>query len=204
MAASVGPADSTIRPLTQDTATSGAMEACTTVAAPDASATIPASVAPVTNPTVARDELIPTPRPVIERGSGSRSARSSLLEELTRQTVHQFFVSMRSCIDLIFSGDSSFEFARLLLGNLIENINHTGGPSQAKACLLLVDQLGKDLEELKSLEDAGSFHEARTTLTRLLATQEQERREMEEKIAEKTHLLQCFQADHRKLTGESK
>jgi len=130
------------------------------VAAPDVLATISASVVPVVDPTAARDELIPTARPVIERGSGSRSGRSSLLEELTRQTVHQFFVSMRSCIDLIFSGESSFEFARLLLGNLVENINHTGGPSQAKACLLLVDQLGKDLEELKSLEDAGSFHEA--------------------------------------------
>jgi len=27
---------------------------------------------------------------------------------------------------------------------------------------------------------------------------------MDEKIAERTHLLQCFQADHRKIIGESK
>ena len=57
----------------------------------------------------------------------------------------------------------------MLLENLIENIGHTGGPSQARACLLLVEQLGSDLKELKSLEDAGSVHEARATLTRLLA-----------------------------------
>ena len=92
----------------------------------------------------------------------------------------------------------------MLLENLIENISHTGGPSQAKACLLLVEQLGHDLKELRSLENAGSFHKAQETLTRLLAAQEQERREMEEKIAEWTRLLQCFQADHRKLTVESK
>ena len=89
--------------------------------------------------------------------------------ELARQVVQQFFASMRSCINLILSGGSSFEFARVLLGNLIENISHTGGPSQARACLLLVEQLGNDLKELKSLEDTGSFHEARETLTRLLA-----------------------------------
>ena len=55
----------------------------------------------------------------------------------------------------------------MLLKDLIENIGHTGGPSQARACLLLVEQLGSDLKELKSLEDAGSVHEARATLTRL-------------------------------------
>ena len=179
VAASVEPAGSTIQPLTQgseDTAISGAMEVSTTVAAPDVSATISVSVAPVVDPTPARDELIP--RPVIERGSGSTSARSSpasdIMGELARQVMQQFFTSMRSCIDLILSGGSSFEFAQVLLGNLIENISHTEGPSQARACHLLVEQLGSDLKELKSLEDAGSFQEARTTLARLLAAQEQE------------------------------
>jgi len=179
--ASVEPAGSTIQPLTQgseDTAISGAMEVSTTVAAPDVSATISVSVAPVVDPTPARDELILIPRPVIERGSGSTSARSSpasdIMGELARQVMQQFFTSMRSCIDLILSGGSSFEFAQVLLGNLIKNISHTGGPSQARACHLLVEQLGSDLKELKSLEDAGSFQEARTTLARLLAAQEQE------------------------------
>ena len=111
---------------------------------------------------------------------------------------------MRSCIDLILSGSSSFEFARVFLGNLIENISLAGGPSPARACLLLVEQLGHDLKELRSLEDAGSFHEAQETLTRLLAAQEQERKEMEEQIAEETRHLQHFQADHQKLIGDSK
>ena len=124
------------------------------------------------------------------------------MEELTRQMVQQFFASMRSCIDLILSGGSSFEFARVLLENLIENIGHTGGPSQARACLLLVEQLESDLKELKSLEDAGSVHEARATLNRLLAAQEQERKEMEKQIAEETRHLQHFQADHQRLIGD--
>ena len=113
-----------------------------TATAPEVPATISASVAPVVDPTPARDELIPIPRLVIERGSGSTSAEFSsagdIMEELTRQMVQQFFASMRSCIDLILSGGGSFEFARMLLENLIENIGHTGGPSQARACLLLV------------------------------------------------------------------
>ena len=200
-AASVDPAGNTIQPPTEGSgeagfaATSVVMEAATTVVTmPEVPVTISASTVPVVDPTPARDELIPTPRPVMERGSGSTSAEFSsagdIMEELTRQMVQQFFASMRSCIDLILSGGSSFEFVRMLLENLIENIGHTGGPSQARACLMLVEQLGSDLKELKSLEDAGSVHEARATLTRLLATQEQERKEMEEQIAEETHHLQ--------------
>jgi len=179
-----------------------------TVAAPEVSATISASAAPVVNLTPARDELIFVPRPVIERGSGSASAEffpaGDTMGELARQVVQQFFASMRSCIDLILSGSSSFEFARMFLGNLVENINLAGGPSPARACLLLVEQLGNDLKELKSLEDAGSFHEAQATLTRLIAAQEQERKEMEGQIAEETCHLQHFQADRQKLIGDSR
>ena len=102
---------------------------------------------------------------------------------------------MRSCINLILSGGSSFEFARILLENQIENIGHTGSPSQARACLMLVEQLGSYLKELKSLENAGSVDEAWTTLNKLLAAQEHERKEMEEQIAEETCYLQ-----HSKLT----
>ena len=106
---------------------------------------------------------------------------------------------MRSCIDLILSGGSSFEFARVLLENQIGNIGHTGGPSQARACLMLVEQLGSDLKELKSLENAGSVDEARTTLDKLLAAQEHEQKEMEEQIAEEARHLQHFQADYQRL-----
>ena len=92
----------------------------------------------------------------------------------------------------------------MLVENLIENIGHTGGPSQARAFLMLVEQLGSDLKELKSLKDAGSVHEARETLNRLLAAQEQERKEMEEQIAEEIRHLQHFQADHQRLIGDSR
>ena len=180
----------------------------TDVVPPEAPAATLAPAAPVANPTPVPEESAYVPRPVMERGSGSTSAEffpcGDTMGELARQVVQQFFASMRSCIDLILSGNSSFEFARMFLENLVENINLAGGPSPAKACQLLVEQLGHDLKELRSLENAGSFHEAQETLTRLLAAQEQERREMEERIAERTRLLQCFQADHRKLTGESK
>ena len=90
-----------------------------TATAPEVPETISASVAPVVDPTPARDELIPIPRPVIERGSGSTSAEFSsagdIMEELTRQMVQQFFASIRSCIDLILSGGSSFEFPECFL-----------------------------------------------------------------------------------------
>jgi len=188
--------------------TSSATEIAIVVAVPEASATISISVAPVVGLTPARDELSSVPRPVIEKGSGSASAEffpaGDIMGELARQVVQQFFASMRSCIDLILSGSSSFEFARMFLGNLIENISLAGGPSPARACLLLVEQLGNDLKELKSLEDAGSFHKAQETLTRLLAAQEQERKEMEEQIAEEARHLPHFQADHQKLIGDSK
>ena len=121
-AASVDPAGSIIQPSTEGSeearfaATSVAMEAATTVVtAPEVAVTISASTASVVATTSVRDELIPIPRPVTERGSGSTSAEFSsagdIMEELTRQMVQQFFASMRSCIDLILAGVSSFEFA---------------------------------------------------------------------------------------------
>ena len=182
---------------------SSAVEVSTDVVAPEVPAAIPAPAAPVISPTPVPEESVYIPHPVIERGSGS-TLGGDTMGILTRQMVQQFFASMRSCIDFILSGDSSFEFARMFLGNLVENISLAGGPSPAKACLLLVEQLGLNLRELRSLENAGSFHEARETLNRLLAAQEQERREVEEKITERTRLLEGFQADHQKLAVESK
>ena len=67
----------------------------------------------------------------------------------------------------------------MLLENQIENIGHTGSPSQVRACLVLVEQLRNDLKELKTLENAGSVDKARMTLSKLLSTQEHERKKME-------------------------
>ena len=103
------------------------------------------------------------------------------MEELARQMVRQFFASMRSCIDLVLSGGSSFEFVRMLLENQIENIDHTRSPLQVRACLILVEQLGSHLKELKTLENADSVEEARITLSKLLAAQEYERKEWRNK-----------------------
>ena len=69
---------------------------------------------------------------------------------------------------------------------------------------MLVDQLGSHLKELKTLENAGSVDEVRTTLSKLLAALEHERKEMEEQIAEEARHLQYFQADHQRLIGDSK
>jgi len=185
------------------TVISSVAEVSTDVVPPEAPAATLAPAAPVVSPIPVPEESAYIPHLVIERGSGS-TLGGDTMGILTRQMVQQFFASMQSCIDFILSGDSSFEFARMFLGNLVENISLAGGPSPAKACLLLVEQLGHNLRELRSLENAGSFHEAQETLNRLLAAQEQERREVEEKITERTRLLEGFQADHQKLAVESK
>ena len=84
-----------------------------------------------------------TTRPIIERGSGSAlaglSPATDIMEELAHQMVQQFFTSIKSRIELVLSGRSSFEFARMLLENQIENIRHTGSPEQARAYLMLVE-----------------------------------------------------------------
>jgi len=188
-------------------ATSSVVEVSTDIIVSEAPASIPASAALVVSPTLVQEESAYVPRPVIERGSGSISAGffpdGEAMGELARQMVQQFFASMQSCIDFILRGSSSFEFARTFLGNLAENIELTGGPSLAKACLLLVEQLGNDLQELKSLEDDGSFHEAQVTLTRLLAAQERERQEVEAQIAEEISNLEHSQAECQKLADDS-
>ena len=69
---------------------------------------------------------------------------------------------------------------------------------------MLVEQLRSHLKELKTLENAGSVDEARTTLSKLLAAQEHERKEMEEQIAKEARRLQHFQADHQRLIDDSK
>ena len=67
----------------------------------------------------AQSELAPISvdiiRANIEKGSRSTPAELSLalniMKELVHQTVQQFFTSMRSNIELVLSGRSSFEFA---------------------------------------------------------------------------------------------
>jgi len=209
LAVSACPGDHTAQASAEDseevelTTLSSAVEVSTEVAPPEAPVATLAPAVPVVSPTLAPEEPTYIPHTVIERGSGSTSGDDTM-EFLTRQTVQQFFASMRSCIDFILSGGSSFEFAQTYLGNLVENIKLAGGPSLAQACLLLVEQLGQNLRELRSLENAGSFHEAQETLNRLLAAQEQERREVEEQITDNTRLLEGFQADHQRLAIESK
>ena len=54
---------------------------------------------------------------------------------------------------------------------------------------MLVEQLGSHLKELKTLESASSMDEAHSTLSKLLAAQEYEQKEIEEQIAEKARHL---------------
>ena len=166
---------------------------------------VPAEVVPPEAPltalvpavSVVSSTLAPT------RGSGSTSD-DDIMELLTRQAVQQFLSSMRTCIDFVLTRGSSLEFAQMFLGNQVENIKLAGGPSLAQASQLLVDQLGQHLRELRSLEDdAGSSHEAQEALNRLLVAQEQERKEVEEKITDSTRLLERVQADHQRLAIES-
>ena len=69
---------------------------------------------------------------------------------------------------------------------------------------MLVEQLGSHLKELKTLENAGSMDEARSTVSKLLAAQEHERKEIKEQMAEEARHLQHFQANYQRLIGDSK
>ena len=48
------------------------------------------------------------------------------------------------------------------------------------------------------------MEEARSTLSKLLAAQEHERKEIEEQMAEEARHLLHFQADYQRLVGDSK
>ena len=122
----------------------------TTITVLEVLAMISASEEPVVSLVPAQVESAPVSmdvtHPVIERGSGSVSAGSSLatdiMEELAHQIVQQFFAFMKSCIELVLSGRSSFEVAQTLLENQIENICYTKSPVQVRMYLMLVEQLG--------------------------------------------------------------
>jgi len=104
-----------------------------TITVPEVSVIISVPDEPIVGLTPTQDEPIPVSRSVMKRRSESTSAKFSpvndIMEELACQMVQQFFTSMRSYIDLILSGGSSFEFTRILLENQIKNIGHTGSPS---------------------------------------------------------------------------
>ena len=179
------------------------VEAPAEVVPPEASAASLALAVSTASTALVREDPLYIPYPVTEKGSGSFLGGEDM-GELARQMVQQFFASMGSCIDLILRGNSTFQFAQTLLKNLAVNVELTGGPSLAKACLRVVEQLGDGLQELESLEDAGSFGEAQATLTRLLAAQEQERQEAEARIAAEIRSLEYSQAECQKLADDSR
>jgi len=92
----------------------------------------------------------------------------------------------------------------MLLENQIENIFHTGSSEQARAYLMLVEHLGICLRELRTLEKASPMDVARSMLNKLLTTQEHERKEMEDQMAEKVRHLHNFQAKYQRLVDDSK
>ena len=120
-AVSIGAEDSTIQTSAGEPSAvefvvaSVAVEAAITITVLEVSVTTSVSDEPIVSLTPAQVELVPVSRPVMERESGSTSVGLSpandIMEELARQMVQQFFASMRSCVDLILSGGSSFEFA---------------------------------------------------------------------------------------------
>ena len=82
----------------------------------------------------------------------------------------------------------------MLLENQIKNICHTRNSEQARAYLMLVEQLEICLKKLRTLEKANLVDEAWLMLNKLLAAQECERKEMEEQMAEEARHLIDFQA----------
>jgi len=111
---------------------------------------------------------------------------------------------MRSCIEMVLSRRSSFKFARMLLENQIENIRHTESSEQARAYLMLVEQVGIYLNELWTLEKAGPVDEAWLMLNKLLTAQKCEQKKMEEHMAEEACHLYDFQASYHRLVDDSR
>ena len=128
----------------------------------------------------------------------------NIMEELALQMVRQFFVSMKSCIELVLSKRSSFKFARTLIENQIENIHHTGGSDQAKAHLALVEQLRMCLKELRILKNTNMVNEARLILNKLLAAQERKRKENDEQMAKEASHFNEFTASYQRLVDDSR
>ena len=125
-AASIGPEDSTVQTSAGEPSAvefvvaSVAVEAAMTITVLEVLAMTSVSNKPVVGLTPAQDELAPISHSIMERGSESTSTvipANDIMDELARQMVRLFFSFLRSCIDLVLSEGSSFEFARMLLEN---------------------------------------------------------------------------------------
>ena len=127
---STGTEDSTLQTFTAEPSTVKSVPAvvvseATTITVPEVPVTTSALIEPVASVISAPSEMAPASTDIvctiIERGSGSASTELALtmdiIEELAHQMVQQFFTSMKSCIELVFLGKSSFEFSRMLLKN---------------------------------------------------------------------------------------
>jgi len=127
LAASIGAEDSTVQTsigelsAVEFAVASVIVEAATTITIPEVLVTTSMSDEPIVGLTPVQVELVPVCHPVMKRWSRSTlaglSPANNIMEELARQMVRQFFASMRSYIDLVLSGGSSFEFARMLFKN---------------------------------------------------------------------------------------
>ena len=137
--------------------------------------------------------------------TGSRSALqvptpvTNIMEELTLQIVGQFFVTMKYFIELVLSGRSPFEFVWSLLENQIENIKQTGGSDRAITYQALVEQLGIYSKDIRNLERVNPIVDAQRVSEDLCIKHEQERKEIEEQIAECTHHIDDSRASYQSL-----
>ena len=135
-----------------------------------------------------------------ETGSGSAlpvlTPNTGIMEELTLQIIGQFFVTMKYCIKFVLFGRSLFKFVRSLLENKIENIRQTGGSGRAIVYRALVELLGTCSRDLKSLERANQVVDAQRVSKDLCIKQEQEQREIEERIAECTCQIDTFRISY--------
>ena len=92
----------------------------------------------------------------------------------------------------------------MLLKNQIENIYYTGSSEQARAYLMLVEQLGICLKELETMEKAILVDETRSMLNKLFTTQEHKRKEMEQQMAKEAHHLYNFQPSYQRFVDDSR
>ena len=91
---------------------------------------------------------------------------------------------------------------RSLLENQIENIRQTGGSDYATVCQALVEKLGTYLEDLRNLERANAVADARQMSEDLRIRQEQERKEIEERIAECASYIDTSRVSYQGLVDD--
>jgi len=124
------------------------------------------------------------------------------MEELTQQIVGQCFVTMKYCIKLVLSRRSVFKFVRSLLENQIENIRQTRGSNCVIVYQALVELLGTYWRDHRNLKRDNLVADAQRVSKDLYIKQEQERREIEERIAECTHHIDTFRISYQGLIDD--